>query len=418
MNTLDVWLDDTTLGGSALVGHLERSGGKRRDALSFEYADAWLTNIGPVVAFELDPELPLARGRHYAATGSKRLTGAFQDSSPDRWGQRLMERRELIEARQENRKPRPLNDWDYLIGVADEARMGALRLMDPDSARYASDAQMSAPPVTDLRELETIAGMVERGEEDDTPERIAWVKQLIAPGASLGGARPKASMRETDGSLWIAKFPSNDDKHDVGLWEYLAYRLALLARIEMPAAKQMQLSDRGHTFAVSRFDRMAGTRRAYASAMTLLGTTREEMHSYLELIAVIERNGTSSQIAGDLEQLFRRVMFNVLVGNRDDHLRNHGFLRQGNGWRLSPAFDVNPNPHKSDHVLAIDEADTTPDTSLLLATADYYRLSKAKAHAIANEVRKAIGGWETLARRLGARSSEITLMQATIDPDR
>ncbi|SFR95974.1 serine/threonine-protein kinase HipA [Dyella sp. OK004] len=418
MNTLDVWIDDATLGGSARVGRLDRVGNRGRHVLSFEYAAAWLSKSEPVATFQLDPDLPLGAGQHHAHTGARTLAGVFQDSSPDRWGRLLMDRREIIEAHAEKRLPRTLNDWDYLTGVADEGRMGAMRLRDPQSAEYVSHAALNAPPVTSMRELEAIAGMIERDEEADTPERIAWMKQLIAPGASLGGARPKASMREEDGSLWIAKFPSNDDEHDVGLWEFVTYKLALQSGINMPPAALMKLSDRGHTFAVSRFDRVDGSRRAYASAMTLLATNSANFHSYLDLVLLIEEVGTPTYIARELEQLFRRVLFNILVGNRDDHLRNHGFLRDVDGWRLSPAFDINPNPAKNDHVLGINEADTTPNSDLLMATADYYRLKKSRAETIADEVRKAVDGWQSLARQLSARASEIAKMRSVMDPAR
>nr|WP_275690568.1 HipA domain-containing protein [Luteibacter jiangsuensis] len=247
---------------------------------------------------------------------------------------------------------------------------------------------------------------------------VRWIKQIVAPGASLGGARPKASFRDKAGQLWLAKFPSNDDRVDVGLWEFLTYQLSLDAGIDMPEARLMRLSDRGHTYAVQRFDRTPNSRRMFSSAMTQLDATESEGHSYLELVQIIETCGTSTQIARDLEQLFRRVLFNILIGNRDDHLRNHGFMRAGDGWQLSPAFDVNPNSDKDHHVLAIDDRDPSPDSSLLLATADYYRLPKKAVGAVADQVRAAVRGWEKRARALGAPLSETMLMTAVIDPDR
>lgn len=418
MNTLDVWLDDAALGGSAAVGRLDRAINKGRSTLSFEYADAWLDQAEPVEAFQLDPDLPLGRGRHHSHAGTQTLAGIFQDCSPDRWGRKLMDRREIMDAAAEKRTPRALTDWDYLTGVADEGRMGALRLLDPVSVRYVSHAALDAPPVTSMRELEAIVDMIERDEEADTPERIAWVKQLIAPGASLGGARPKANMRESDGSLWIAKFPSNNDDYDVGLWEFLTYQLAIASGIHMPRAARKKFSDRGHTFAVSRFDRLGQSRRTYASAMTLLATDSETPHSYLDIVLLIEEAGAPTYIAAELEQLFRRVLFNVLIGNRDDHLRNHGFLRDAGGWRLSPAFDINPNPAKQEHVLAIDEGNPTPDSGLLINTADYYRLKKSAAAVIVDEIRHAVSGWQDLARQLGAKPMDIARMRGVIDAGR
>ena len=417
MKHLDVWIDDDSL-GKALVGRLVRSTGKTGDAISFEYDPTWLKGSGPVSGFQLDPELILATGRHYARAGADCLTGIFADCSPDRWGKTLMKRREAIEAREANRPVRNLRDWDFLIGVNDESRMGALRLMDPDSARYVDDRELSAPPITALRELEAIAAQVERGDADDTPELVRWLKQLIAPGASLGGARPKASFRDQDGTLWLAKFPSNDDDRDVGLWEYLTHQLAIDAGIDMPEARPLRLSDRGHTFAVRRFDRTPTSRRMFASAMTLLDVNESDGMGYLDLVSVIESVGTSANIQADLEQLFRRALFNILVGNRDDHLRNHGFLREGNGWRLSPAFDINPNPDKASHILAIDESDTTPNSGNLMAVADYYRLNKRAIGRVESQVRKAIREWETRARSLGLRAVEIDGMRAVIDFER
>jgi Uncharacterized protein related to capsule biosynthesis enzymes len=418
VNRLEVWIDDESLGGSAFVGRLSKTASRTGDTISFEYDPDWLASAGPVAGFPLDHELYFGAGRQYARAGANELSGAFQDCSPDRWGKRLMDRREAIEAREEGRKARNLRAWDYLVGVNDESRMGALRLVDPESERYVDDRTLGAPPITELRQLEGIAAHVERGDADLSDEMVRWIKQIGAPGASLGGARPKASFRDQAGQLWLAKFPSNDDRVDMGLWEFLTYQLSLDAGIDMPEARLMQLSDRGHTYAVQRFDRTPGSRRMFSSAMTRLDVTESEGHSYLDLVQVIETGGNSTQIARDLEQLFRRVLFNILIGNRDDHLRNHGFMRAGDGWQLSPAFDVNPNPDKDHHVLAIGDRDPSPDSSLLLATTDYYRLSKKAVSAVAEHVRAAVRGWETRARALGAPLSETRLMQAVIDPDR
>ena len=418
MNRLDVWLDDESLGGSAVVGCLSRTASRTGDAISFEYAPNWLTNAGPVAAFGLDHDLYFGAGQHYARVGASELPGAFQDASPDRWGKRLMDRREAIEAREEGRKVRNLRAWDYLVGVNDESRMGALRLVDRASGRYVDDRALGAPPIAELRQLESIAAHVERGDADLSDEMVRWIKQIVAPGASLGGARPKASFRDPSGRLWLAKFPSIDDRVNVGLWEFLTYQLSLDAGIHMPEARLLQFSNRGHTYAVQRFDRTPTSRRMYSSAMTRLDVTESEGCSYLDLVQIIETSGTSTQIARQLEQLFRRVLFNILIGNRDDHLRNHGFLRAGDGWQLTPAFDVNPNPNKDHHVLAINDCDPSPHSSLLLATADYYRLPKQTVSTVAEHVRAAVRGWETRVLALGAPASEIALMQAVIDPDR
>lgn len=418
MNLLEVWIDDESLGGMARVGHLSKTASRTGDTLGFEYDPEWLAGKGPMAPFALDHELMLASGTQFARMGAGALSGAFQDSCPDRWGQRLMDRREAIEAREQGRRVRSLRAWDYLTGVHDETRMGALRLRDPGSGRFVDEGMRSAPPITELRELEAIAAQLERGDADLSEERVRWLRQIIAPGASLGGARPKASFRDAAGQLWLAKFPLGDDSVDVGLWEFLVYRLALGAGIEMPEARLMRFSERGHTYTVKRFDRTRNSRRVFSSAMTRLDATQSEGHSYLDLVQAIEAEGASTHIAHELEQLFRRVLFNILIGNRDDHLRNHGFLRTGDGWRLSPAFDVNPNLDKDHHVLAIDGDDASPDSGLLLATADFYRLTGKTAAALTAQVRAAVGDWEGQARALGAAPREIALMQAVIDPGR
>jgi serine/threonine-protein kinase HipA len=326
-----------------------------------------------------------------------------------------MERREAIESREQGRPLRLLRGWDFLLGVNDESRMGALRLRDPISGEHVDARDLSAPPITALRKLEAAAGRVESGDDEQVDK---WIRQLIAPGASLGGARPKASFRDTDGSLWLAKFPAMDDRRDVGHWEYLTWQLACDAGIEMPPARALKLSGRGHTFAVQRFDRTPGSRRLYSSAMTRLARGDSDGASYLDIVEVIEREGSSTRIADQLAQLFRRVLFNILIGNRDDHLRNHGFLRDGNGWVLSPAFDVNPNADRGVHVLSIDGSDASPDASLLLASAEFYRLRPGAAEAIARQVRDVVRGWETRAKALGLRKGEIALMRQVIDAER
>jgi serine/threonine-protein kinase HipA len=268
--------------------------------------------------------------------------------------------------------------------------------------------------MTALRELETAAIKVERGQGADVDK---WVRRLVAPGTTLGGARPKASFVDEHGHLWLAKFPSAEDRHDVGLWELLAYELSAAAGINMPEARALALSRRGHTYAVKRFDRVDDHRWMYASAQTLLRRDSEGA-SYLDVVQAIESHGARGTIAPDLEQLFRRATFNVLVGNRDDHLRNHGFLREKTGWRLSPAFDVNPNPHKDVHVLALDEREPTPDTQLLLQNREFFRLSLRRAEHILEEVRAAVRPWQARAKAIGIKRAEIAALAAVIDPER
>jgi len=418
MNDLDVRLDDASLGGSALVGHLQRSINRGRQVIGFEYAEGWIAGTGDIAPFDLDHQLLAGPGRLYARAGANRLSPAFQDASPDRWGCMLIERRERIRSRQRGEAPRVLSDWDYLAGVSDETRMGALRLFSPDTQQFVDADRLQAPPIAELRELEAITAEVERNDDDDTPERIEWLMHLAAAGSALGGARPKAAVRDVDGSLWLAKFPSNDDRHDIGLWEFITYRLACAAGIDMPDARVMQFSDRGHTYLVRRFDRQGDSRRAYASALTLTDLDQSDGASYLDIVQAIENNGVANHIGSDLEQLCRRVLFTILIGNRDDHLRNHGFLREGNGWRLSPAFDINPNPEKDAHVLAIDDVDPTSDSALWKSTADFYRVSRKRLEAIEREVRQSVAAWREVAADAGASRREITRMSAVIDATR
>ena len=418
MTELDVRLDDRTLGGSALLGHLERSNNRGRETISFEYASDWIAGKTAIAPFDLDHQLTLGPGRQYARAGAARLSPAFQDAAPDRWGCMLIERRERIRARQRGETPRRLTDWDYLAGVSDETRMGALRLFSPDTQQFVDGDRLQAPPMTDLRELEAITAKVERDDADDTPERIEWLLHLAAPGSALGGARPKASIRDVDQSLWLAKFPSNDDRHDIGLWEYITWRLARMAGVDMPEARIMRLSERGHTYLVRRFDRQGNSRRAYASALTLTDLDTSEGASYLDIVQAIENSGVANRIGSDLEQMCRRVLFTILMGNRDDHIRNHGFLREGNGWRLSPAFDINPNPEKAVHVLAIDDVETTPDSSPWRDTAALYRVNKKALSRIETEVRQAVAQWQEVARAQGASRGDISRMATVIDSQR
>ncbi len=414
MNQVEIRLDDRSLGAMTLVGQLNHDQSKTGETVRFYYSQGWLDDAGPIASFALDHELVLAAGAHYAQTGADQLAGIFLDCSPDRWGKMLMDRREAIEAREEKRKIRTLRSWDYLVGVNDESRMGALRLFDAGDKKYVDSRSLSAPPITELRALEEAARMLELGQDEEIDK---WLKQLIAPGASLGGARPKASFRDTDGSLWLAKFPSSEDRRDVGLWEYLTYQLSVDAGIDMPPARALRLSSRGHTFAVQRFDRTPTSRRLYVSAMTRLARNESEGSSYLDIVGAIESEGSSTHINLQLTQLFRRALFNIIIGNRDDHLRNHGFLREGNGWVLTPAFDVNPNPDRGEHVLTIDGNNASPDSSLLMATAEFYRLAPKAANKVELEVRYAVRGWDKKAKEMGLRNSEIELMKSVINPE-
>ncbi len=399
-NTLEVWLNDD-LAPACQVGTLAHD----RSQIRFHYERDWLKDPR---AFALDPDLSLDEHPFFPKPELGNF-GIFLDSSPDRWGQTLMKRREALQAKDEKRPPRTLYAWDFLIGVQDLTRQGALRFRRPGTEIFLGDEKMAAPPVTTLRELEAVAYQLSNRRIDDLDSLRKWLAVLVAPGASLGGARPKANFTEADGSLWIGKFPAGDDDRDVGAWEYVVHQLAQEAGIDVPPAKLIKLNNDFHTFCVQRFDRANGSRRFYASAMTLLRKTQSEGTSYLELAQFIRAQGDAEHADADLEQLFRRVAFNVAVGNRDDHLRNHGFVLGKTGWRLAPAFDVNSNIDKAEHVLNIDDVDNRPSLETVLSTAAFYGLDDVQARQIVDEVVMVVDRWQDAARRMRISGADIDL---------
>lgn len=397
---LEVWLD-CDLRPASLVGTLANDRGQVR----FHYDREWLKDGR---AFALDPDLSLDAHAFFPNPELGNF-GIFLDSSPDRWGQTLMKRREALQAKDEGRAARILYAWDFLIGVQDITRQGALRFRWTGTNEFLGNERMAAPPVTTLRELESVAYQLTSRRIDDLDALRKWLAVLVAPGASLGGARPKANFTEVDGSLWIGKFPARDDDRDVGAWEYVMHRLAVEAGLDVPPAKLAKLGNEFRTFCVQRFDRVNGARRFYASAMTLLRKERSEGSSYLELAQFIRSRGDAASADADLAQLFRRVVFNVMVGNRDDHLRNHGFILGKTGWKLAPAFDVNPNVDKAEHVLNIDDSDNRPSIDTVLSTAAYYGISDESARAVVEEVAEAVDEWRDLARQERIARADVEL---------
>lgn len=397
---VEVWLDADFLERTR-VGTLSHD----RGTLRFAYEPAWLKNPQ---AFALDPDLSLGDGSYFpnAEAGNFRV---FDDSAPDRWGQTLMKRREALAAKDEGRKPRTLYAWDFLLGVEDVSRQGALRYRRPGEEAFLACETLTVPPAASLRELEIVAREITAKRIDDLKALRQWLRVLVAPGASLGGARPKASFAETNGSLWIAKFPARDDTRDVGAWEALVQQLAARVDIEVPASDLRCFSGEHHTFCVQRFDRSGVRRRFYASAMALLRKDQSEGTSYLELAEFLHARGAKDHIEADLEQLFRRVAFNVAIGNRDDHLRNHGFLLTPTGWRLAPAFDLNPNTERADHVLNIDESDNRPSLATVIETSEWYVRSKDRGRVIVKEVLHETRRWRQAAQTLKIARADIEL---------
>jgi serine/threonine-protein kinase HipA len=399
-NVLEVWLD-CELGPPCLVGTLAHDRGQIR----FHYEPSWLRDAR---AFALDPDLSLDDHPFFPKPELSNF-GVFLDSSPDRWGQTLMKRREALQAKDEKRTPRTLYAWDFLIGVQDFTRQGALRFRLAGTDEFLGNQKMAAPPISTLQELEAVAYQLSSRRIDDFDALRKWLAVLVAPGASLGGARPKANFTETDGSLWIGKFPARDDDRDVGAWEWVVHGLATKAGIDVPPAKMFRLNNDFHTFCVQRFDRFKGARRFYASAMTLLRKEHSEGTSYLELAEFLRSRGDAEHAEADLEQLFRRVAFNVAVGNRDDHLRNHGFVLGTTGWRLAPAFDVNPNIDKAEHVLNIDDTDNRPSLDTVLSTAEFYGLMPDRAKRVVNEIANIVGNWQDAAQRAGIAAGDVEI---------
>lgn len=391
--------------GSTLVGVLFVANNRGKESFSFSYSDEWLQRGGAPVFF--DPDLRPYEGRQYPVAG-KTLFGVFADSCPDRWGRLLMRRREAILARHEDRKPRALLESDYLLGVYDETRMGGLRYSLEEGGTFQSSEQnLATPPWTKLRTLEAASLAFEN---EDDPQEEKWLQQLLAPGSSLGGARPKASVVAPDGSLWIAKFPSKYDEWNMGAWEMVTHDLAKLCGLDVPEARVEQFSHNGGTFLVKRFDRDGARRIHCASAMALLGKTDGvEDVSYLDIAAFIRAHGTSPE--RDLRELWARIVFNIAVSNTDDHLRNHGFLLTNAGWRLAPAYDVNPNIYGGGLSLNISQEDNSLDFGLALETAKFYGVAFSEAKQIVQDTKETIEqNWQPLAKRYGLSREAIRRM--------
>lgn len=384
------------------LGTLEPRSSRSREIFSFEFSQRAIDDAA-LARQQLDPDLGLFVGPQYPREGHSQF-GMFSDSSPDRWGRRLIDRSFARRRRTGELPPnaRP-TEADYLLGAHDEFRSGALRYkLDDRGAFLADDVPNAAPPFVRLRELEAASRALEEDVGDD-PRLDAQLLLLLAPGASLGGARPKATVSDADGNLWVAKFPSRGDRYDTGAWEYVVHELALRSGIRASQAHVRRFSDNGHTFLVRRFDRRGAQGRIhYASAMTLTGHVDGEDASYLEIAEVIASQG--AQAKADLEELWTRIAFNVLVSNTDDHLRNHGFLLTPNGWRLSPAFDMNPNPTGTGLTLDIDENDNALDLELVRSVAHYFRVSKPDA--ILDRLDSAISTWRDVAQMVGIPQRE------------
>ena len=391
-----------------LLGRLYVGVIKGGETYSFEYDANWLKNKG--MSFDLDPELRSFIGRQFPV--GKGIFGMFADASPERWGRILMNKRERILAEKEGRKPRKLHDSDYLLGVYDETRMGGIRFkLEPDGVFLSDDKETATPPWTSLRTLEEAS---RRFENDEVGLSEKWLNQLIKPGSSLGGARPKATVVDTKGQLWIAKFPSKNDEGDTGAWEKVVHDLAKMSGLNVPESKLEKFSKIGSTFLVRRFDREGKNRVHFASAMTLLGkkdgASAADGISYLDIAGFIKAYGANPK--SDLLELWKRIVFNMAVTNTDDHLRNHAFILSKQGWVLSPLFDVNPVPYGDELSLLVDDEDNSISIDLAIRTAPRFGISEVKADEIAREMLSIVrGNWERLAKEYGLSRGQIEYMR-------
>ena len=406
-----VYADWKGLDSPRLLGKLFSHRLRGKEIFSFEYEAEW---IGSDYSLYLDPNLGFYKGKQYLPD-EKQNFGMFLDSSPDRWGRLLMRRREAALARKEDRKENTLFESDYLLGVYDGHRMGGLRFkLDAEGPFLNDNKEFASPPWTSLRELEFASMQLEKDDVMEDPHYMKWLSMLVDPGSSLGGARPKASVLDEKGRLWIAKFPSRNDTHDTGAWEMVLHGIAKASGIHVPESKLLKLSGRHHTFLSKRFDRTYDNKRIhFASAMTLLGhNDGDDFHegvSYLEMLEFISRYSPES--TEDFEQLWRRILFNVLVSNTDDHLRNHGFLLSSEGWRLSPAFDMNPNEYGSGLKLNISENDNSLDIDLVMSVAPLFKLTSEKAVKILKNMKTNTSKWIDIAKNIGLTNHEREMMK-------
>lgn len=400
--------DDFSYDEPILMGRLYVNVIRGGENYSFEYDKDWLRKIG--LTLSLDPELLPYAGRQYPK--GKGIFGLFADLSPDRWGRMLMNKRERLQAEKENRKPRKLYDSDYLLGVYDATRMGGVRLKsDPEGNFLSDDKESTVPPWTTLRTLEEAS---RNFESDESGLAEKWLNQLIRPGSSLGGARPKATVMAPDGQLWIAKFPSKNDDNDTGAWEKVVYDLAELCGLHVTKAKLEKFSKLGSTFLIQRFDRNGNKRIHFASAMTLLGkndgASAADGTSYLDIAAFIKAHGARPK--EDLIELWRRIVFNMAVSNNDDHLRNHGFLLTKQGWILSPLYDVNPVPYGDELSLNVNAENNSIDIELAIETAVKFGITKDLARKMALDIlSKVNSSWENIANLYGLNRRQIEEMR-------
>ena len=414
MKRLYVYADFDWLKKVELVGELGYESIRGTDSYSFTFNNEWLRQHGDLF---LSADLNNYPGLQYTQP-DKDIFECFSDALPDRWGRTLLLRREQITAAEEKRPVRRLSSFDFLTGIDDFTRMGGFRFKeDPDGESLNVSESLKIPPLTDIRELIAANAEIEKSEENNTLPDKKWIAQLVQPGTSLGGARPKANVVDRDKTLHVAKFPSRKDDYDVGLWEHFSHLLAIKAGVNAAKTKALATGEKYHTLLSQRFDRTTdGKRIHFASAMTLLGLSDGDNattgHGYLDIVDFIIQN--CADVECNLQELYRRVAFNICIGNTDDHFRNHGFLLTAKGWTLSPAYDMNPtlNGYQS---LLVSSSSNKADLSILSDACEEYMLNKKTAEKIIAEVVGTVKEWRGLANRQDISKREIDMFSSVLD---
>lgn len=396
-----------------LVGELGYESLRGSDSYSFQFDDKWLQRYGNIM---LSADINNYPGPQYTLTG-RDIFGCFSDALPDRWGRTLLNRREQILAEEEHRPVKRLSSFDYLMGIDDASRMGGFRFTRKKGDAFInSDNSLRIPPLTNIRSLMIASQEVERCDDVNVLPEKKWIQQLVHPGTSLGGARPKAAVVDESGIMYVAKFPSRKDDYDVALWEHLCHLLASKAGIEAADTRIVATGEKYHTLLSRRFDRNTNGRRIhFASAMTMLGLTdgsnAQSGNGYLDIVDFILQN--CCQVNENLQELYRRVAFNIAVHNTDDHFRNHGFLLTSQGWTLAPAYDMNPTLNDYQSIL-INSTTNESNLQILLDSSEQYMINRNDAEKIIDEVVGSLQQWKSLATRLGISKREIEMFQSKI----
>lgn len=410
MERLLVFADFDWLDKPELVGELCYEKLRGSESYAFRFDDNWLKFHAGI---KLSEDINNYPGLQYTQPGND-IFGCFSDALPDRWGRTLLKRREQIQASEEKRAVRNLSSFDYLMGIDDFSRMGGFRLkreLDGDFINVSPSLKI--PPLTELRQLVLASQEVEKSEENDVLPEKKWIAQLIQPGTSLGGARPKAGVLDDSGNLCIAKFPSRKDDYDTGLWEHFSHLLARKAGIYAAQTKVLGGLGKYHTLLSKRFDRTdEGKRIHFASSMSLIGLrdgdNAQGGYGYLNIVDFILQS--CCDVEKNLQELYRRVAFNICIGNSDDHFRNHGFLLTPRGWTLSPAYDMNPTLNEYQSLL-INESSNKADIRTLLESCESYMIKKEVAENIIRQIQAAVAGWENLAVLLQIPAREVTMFK-------